>query len=50
MNSPEAQGVICGTVFLITLFLFIPVPFLDDFVMRKLADFPHDLVRSPLRP
>jgi hypothetical protein len=43
--SPEAQGVVCGAVFLIIMFLFIPVVF-----MRQLADtstqqgFPHDRV------
>ncbi|XP_051549566.1 UDP-N-acetylglucosamine--dolichyl-phosphate N-acetylglucosaminephosphotransferase-like isoform X2 [Myxocyprinus asiaticus] len=29
---PESQGVISGTVFLIILFLFIPVPFLSCFM------------------
>ncbi|KAK3107213.1 hypothetical protein FSP39_009619 [Pinctada imbricata] len=37
---PEAQGVICGAVFLVIMFLFLPVPF-----YRHLADgnarFPH---------
>ncbi|KAJ8895819.1 hypothetical protein PR048_001157 [Dryococelus australis] len=27
LQSPEAQGVVAGCIFLITLFLFIPVPF-----------------------
>ncbi|NXQ99048.1 GPT acetylglucosaminephosphotransferase, partial [Sagittarius serpentarius] len=39
---PEAQGVISGAVFLITLFCFIPVPFLRCFVEEQCAAFPHD--------
>jgi len=43
--SPEAQGVVCGTVYLICLFLFIPVPFLDDFVeAQSFPQFPHQVV------
>ncbi|KAF3840731.1 hypothetical protein F7725_006593 [Dissostichus mawsoni] len=39
---PESQGVISGTVFLIILFCFIPVPFLSCFVGDKCMGFPHD--------
>lgn len=39
---PEALGVVTGCVFLITLFIFIPVPFSQS--MLKNADFPHDEV------
>ncbi|KAJ8347774.1 hypothetical protein SKAU_G00263630 [Synaphobranchus kaupii] len=39
---PESQGVICGTVFLIILFCFIPVPFLSFFVGEQSKGFPHD--------
>ncbi|CAB1419985.1 unnamed protein product [Pleuronectes platessa] len=39
---PESQGVISGTVFLIILFCFIPVPFLSCFVGDQCMGFPHD--------
>ncbi|XP_048043712.1 UDP-N-acetylglucosamine--dolichyl-phosphate N-acetylglucosaminephosphotransferase isoform X2 [Megalobrama amblycephala] len=39
---PESQGVISGTVFLIILFLFIPVPFLQCFMGEKCQRFPHN--------
>ncbi|TNN72510.1 UDP-N-acetylglucosamine--dolichyl-phosphate N-acetylglucosaminephosphotransferase [Liparis tanakae] len=39
---PESQGVISGTVFLIILFCFIPVPFLSCFVGDQCKGFPHD--------
>lgn len=39
---PESQGVISGTVFLIILFCFIPVPFLSCFVGEQCMGFPHD--------
>lgn len=42
--SPESQGVISGTVFLIILFCFIPVPFLSCFVGDQCKGFPHDEV------
>ncbi|XP_053703670.1 UDP-N-acetylglucosamine--dolichyl-phosphate N-acetylglucosaminephosphotransferase [Synchiropus splendidus] len=38
---PESQGVISGTVFLIILFCFIPVPFLGCLVGDQCV-FPHD--------
>ncbi|XP_015510481.1 UDP-N-acetylglucosamine--dolichyl-phosphate N-acetylglucosaminephosphotransferase [Neodiprion pinetum] len=37
---PEALGVVTGCVFLITMFLFIPVPF-TDYIFKN-ADFPHN--------
>ena len=36
---PEAQGVICGAVFLITIFLFIPFPFYDKLLKADLFPF-----------
>ncbi|XP_017557248.1 UDP-N-acetylglucosamine--dolichyl-phosphate N-acetylglucosaminephosphotransferase isoform X4 [Pygocentrus nattereri] len=39
---PESQGVISGTVFLIILFLFIPVPFLGCFMGEQCRSFPHN--------
>uniref|UniRef100_W5M809 UDP-N-acetylglucosamine--dolichyl-phosphate N-acetylglucosaminephosphotransferase n=1 Tax=Lepisosteus oculatus TaxID=7918 RepID=W5M809_LEPOC len=39
---PESQGVISGTVFLIILFCFIPVPFLSCFVEEQCQRFPHN--------
>uniref|UniRef100_A0AAX7SXG9 UDP-N-acetylglucosamine--dolichyl-phosphate N-acetylglucosaminephosphotransferase n=1 Tax=Astatotilapia calliptera TaxID=8154 RepID=A0AAX7SXG9_ASTCA len=43
---PESQGVISGTVFLIILFCFIPVPFLSCFVGDQCMGFPHDEVST----
>lgn len=37
---PEAIGVVTGCIFLITLFVFIPVPFSSSILEH--ADFPHD--------
>lgn len=39
--SPEALGVVTGCLFLITMFLFIPVPF-ATFLFN--GDFPHEEV------
>eukprot|EP00063_Salmo_salar_P076312 XP_014051147.1 PREDICTED: UDP-N-acetylglucosamine--dolichyl-phosphate N-acetylglucosaminephosphotransferase isoform X1 [Salmo salar] len=39
---PESQGVISGTVFLIIMFCFIPVPFLSCFVEEQCTGFPHN--------
>lgn len=47
--SPESQGVISGTVFLIILFCFIPVPFLSCFVGNQCKGFPHDEVCPSFR-
>lgn len=39
---PEAMGVVTGCIFLIALFLFIPIPFI--FKQQSTKDFPHDQV------
>ncbi|XP_058125104.1 UDP-N-acetylglucosamine--dolichyl-phosphate N-acetylglucosaminephosphotransferase [Anopheles ziemanni] len=39
---PEAFGVVTGCIFLVSLFLFIPVPFLRNFSTTVKGDFPHD--------
>ncbi|XP_066913004.1 UDP-N-acetylglucosamine--dolichyl-phosphate N-acetylglucosaminephosphotransferase-like isoform X1 [Clytia hemisphaerica] len=43
---PESLGVICGTVFLICMFLFIPVPFvtrwMENMVGQEQTVFPHN--------
>ncbi|XP_041776435.1 UDP-N-acetylglucosamine--dolichyl-phosphate N-acetylglucosaminephosphotransferase [Anopheles merus] len=39
---PEAFGVVTGCIFLVSLFLFIPVPFLRNFSATIQGDFPHD--------
>lgn len=41
---PEAMGVVTGCVFLIALFLFIPVPFV--FNEKQINEFPHNQVRQ----
>lgn len=42
--SPEAVGVLTGCVFLVTLFLFIPIPF-SRYLIDDSREFPHnDLV------
>lgn len=39
---PEAMGVVAGCVFLIFMYLCIPIPFLDSWeVTRKALDLPH---------
>lgn len=38
---PESTGVICGSIFLMVLFLFIPVPFRHHLAADK-TTFPHD--------
>ncbi|XP_041373345.1 UDP-N-acetylglucosamine--dolichyl-phosphate N-acetylglucosaminephosphotransferase-like [Gigantopelta aegis] len=38
---PEALGVICGAVFLILMFLFIPVPFYKHLADNEKGKFPH---------
>ncbi|KAK2170087.1 hypothetical protein LSH36_4g02025 [Paralvinella palmiformis] len=37
---PEAQGVVCGAVYLIMMFLFVPVCFYQDLALRNMAQFP----------
>ncbi|XP_001842541.2 UDP-N-acetylglucosamine--dolichyl-phosphate N-acetylglucosaminephosphotransferase [Culex quinquefasciatus] len=39
---PEALGVVTGCIFLVSLFLFIPVPFMGSFSKNDLEEFPHD--------
>lgn len=41
-HSPEAMGSVSGCIFLITLFLFIPVPFI--FSDKPSNEFPHNQV------
>nr|KAG5706755.1 hypothetical protein BaRGS_007258 [Batillaria attramentaria] len=38
---PESMGVICGAVFLIIMFLFIPVPFYKHLAENQTGKFPH---------
>lgn len=40
---PEAIGVVSGCVFLITVFLFIPIPFSKNIL--NIESFPHHEVR-----
>ncbi|GBO19911.1 UDP-N-acetylglucosamine--dolichyl-phosphate N-acetylglucosaminephosphotransferase, partial [Araneus ventricosus] len=41
IKIPEAMGVVCGSVFLIIMFLFIPVPFIQYWTTNSEAPFPH---------
>lgn len=38
---PEAMGLVCGCIYLISSFVFIPVPF-SSYLMFNQHDFPHD--------
>ncbi|XP_005096228.1 UDP-N-acetylglucosamine--dolichyl-phosphate N-acetylglucosaminephosphotransferase isoform X1 [Aplysia californica] len=38
---PEALGVVCGAVFLCTMFLFMPVPFYKQLAENTPGKFPH---------
>lgn len=40
--SPEALGVVSGCIFLVTIFLFIPIAFGNDLMDR--GSFPHNEV------
>lgn len=42
MFSPESMGLVSGGIFLVLLFLFIPIPFSNAFLDSK--DFRHDEV------
>lgn len=42
--SPEAMGAVSGCIFLIALFLFIPVPFI--FNEKQINEFPHNQVKT----
>ena len=39
--SPEGLGVICGAVYLISMFLFIPIPFLPSLIPETETPFEH---------
>ena len=41
MCRPEALGVLAGAVFLISLFLFIPIPFLHTHLLNPHLSFEH---------
>uniref|UniRef100_A0A2L2YJL3 UDP-N-acetylglucosamine--dolichyl-phosphate N-acetylglucosaminephosphotransferase n=1 Tax=Parasteatoda tepidariorum TaxID=114398 RepID=A0A2L2YJL3_PARTP len=38
---PEAMGFVCGPIFLIVMFLFIPVPFIQYWTTNTANEFPH---------
>ncbi|CAG5123607.1 unnamed protein product [Candidula unifasciata] len=38
---PEALGVVCGAVFLATMFLFMPIPFYKQLAVNTPGKFPH---------
>ncbi|ESO06670.1 hypothetical protein HELRODRAFT_94198 [Helobdella robusta] len=40
VKIPESQGVLCGVVFLVIMFLFIPIPFIEYFTNRGTFTFP----------
>ena len=46
--SPEAVGVVCGVVYLVTLFLYIPFHF-DSYLLdsSRRETFPHEKVLPP---
>ena len=44
--SPEGLGVICGAVYLISMFLFIPIPFLPSLIPETETPFKHHEVCS----
>lgn len=45
IKVPEAQGVICGAVYLIVMFIFIPIPFYEYLTAREVLKFPfHEYV------
>jgi UDP-N-acetylglucosamine--dolichyl-phosphate N-acetylglucosaminephosphotransferase len=37
----EGLGIICGLVYIITLFMFIPIPFLSYLKEDEIGSFPH---------
>ena len=39
---PESLGVVSGTVYLIAMFLFIPIPFVTKWMEEDVAVFPHN--------
>ncbi|CAO1369589.1 unnamed protein product [Diamesa tonsa] len=42
IKIPEALGVVSGCIFLIALFVFIPIPFSHLLIERKTESFPHN--------
>lgn len=44
VEVPESLGVVCGTVYLICMFLFIPIPFVTKWMEQEGKDvvFPHN--------
>ncbi len=40
LSRPEAVGVVCGCVYLVCMFLFIPARFGQEFIRQK-ENFPH---------
>ncbi|XP_065644710.1 UDP-N-acetylglucosamine--dolichyl-phosphate N-acetylglucosaminephosphotransferase isoform X3 [Hydra vulgaris] len=43
IEIPESLGAVCGTVFLVCMFLFIPVPFVTKWLEKDESnDFPHN--------
>lgn len=45
LEIPESMGVVCGTVFLICMFLFIPIPFVTKWMQQQDIEssvFPHN--------
>ncbi|XP_058814990.1 UDP-N-acetylglucosamine--dolichyl-phosphate N-acetylglucosaminephosphotransferase [Topomyia yanbarensis] len=41
IRIPEAFGVVTGCIFLVSLFLFIPIPFASNFSKDDTGEFPH---------
>ena len=46
---PEAQGVVCGAVYLIILFVFVPVCFYENLAMRDTLQFPFHKVHALIK-
>ena len=45
---PEGLGVVCGMVYLVAMFLFIPVPFLHPYLINAQYTFQHHEVCGSL--
>ena len=48
-NRPEGLGVVCGAVYLMAMFLFIPVPFIRPYFLGEKDTFEHQEVRTHQR-
>ena len=49
VSRPESLGVICGMVYLICMFLFIPMPFVSKWMTDDdITSFPHHEVISAI--